>query len=237
MKDIENGKREKTKAEILEKARNILAYTHSSNENEAAVAATKLQELLFRYKLSMTDIQLYKGKLQSNGIIHLFEEINHRKNQGRWKLYLANSVARYNFCDILVAGNRIVFIGEPLDIELVVELFHWLEGEIEGLSKIACNGYTGLDRLPTFRRAFLQGCTLTINRRLYKQWQALKDETEQSTALVRVNKQALNTYMADKIGKIRRPHRAKPRQSMDGYRQGKEAGNQVDIRNQRKLEE
>lgn len=45
-----------TREEVVSKVRKLFELSNSSNENEAALAATKARELLSRYNLSMADL-------------------------------------------------------------------------------------------------------------------------------------------------------------------------------------
>jgi hypothetical protein len=52
----------KSRMDIIEKIQKLLALATSDNENEAQMAAKRAQELLLKYNLKLTDVELEEGE-------------------------------------------------------------------------------------------------------------------------------------------------------------------------------
>jgi len=226
------------RAKVLDLIRKLLALSQSPNEHEAARAAEKAQELLFKYKLSMVEVQAQKGDGKGPKIVELDGDIISQKNWGKWKPQLAWGVARYNFCTGFqdTYRGKFIFIGQETEAYVAKELYEWLVEQLEGAARRACLNYQGYSRIPTFRRAFFTGAVLTVANRLYNQWRNLQGQSEQSTALVVTTKAMLESYK-----KEHHPYLVRGRSlrmangSYDGYTAGIRAGKEVDITVKRKL--
>jgi len=226
------------RAKVLDLVSKLLALSKSPNEHEAARAAEKVQELLFKYKLSMAEVQAQKGDAKGPRIVELDGDIMSQKNWGKWKPQLAWGVARYNFCTGFqdTWRGKFIFIGQEIEAQTAKELYEWLVIQLEDVSRIACLHYQGPSRIPTFRRAFFTGAVLTVNNRLYNQWRNLQGQSEQSTALVVTTKAQLEQYK-----KERHPDLVKGKStrmangSYDGYHAGITAGKDIEITVRKKV--
>ena len=94
----------------------LLALSKSPNENEAASALRKANELMADYKLTAEQFSNYtKAKVKDT------------KRFIRWRVFLANAVenlyATYHYSDH--EGN-IVFIGGELDVFMSMEMYKYL---------------------------------------------------------------------------------------------------------------
>lgn len=221
---------------ILEIIRKCLSLSRSSSEHEAALAAAKAQELLFKYNLTMAEVQTDEKKRKSDRIIRTEQDLTARKNDGKWQIHLASALARYNFCDLLYWSNRVLFIGEQNNTEVCQELFHWLTIQLHQMATKAVREYTGWERKPVFRRGFYEGAVQIIRARLYEQWETLRQQSVKSTALVVSNSEAIQEYIQVNFPKVREARVHQGTSSIDGLMAGREAGKQVDISIRRKLE-
>lgn len=226
------------RAKVLDLVKKLLALTQSPNEHEAARAAEKVQELLFKYKLSMVEVQAHKGDTKGPKIVELDGDIMSQKNWGKWKPQLVWSVARYNFCTGFqdTFRGKFIFIGQETEAQIAKELYEWLVTQLEEAARRACLSYQGYSRIPTFRRSFFTGAVYTVTSRLYKQWRSLQGQSEQSTALVVTTEAQLEKYK-----KERHPYLIKSKftrtanGSYDGYLAGAKAGEEVEITIRRKI--
>ncbi len=223
--------------QILTVIKKCLALSQSSNEHEAAAAAAKAQELLFKYNLSMAEVETVadsseeKTKVTKNTI-----ELRTAKNQGRWKVILVDRVARYNFCDVILWGkDRIVIIGQPHNIAVVHELYSWTAEQIQKFAAEACKDYIGYDRIPTFRRSFLESAAHTVANRLYRQWIASQKQSEMSTALVVNHEVMVRNYVEQQFPDLKAGRNHQGSSSSDGHRAGREAGDRVSLTASKKL--
>ena len=227
----------KDKENILELVRRCLALSKSSNENEAALALSKAQELLFKYNLSLSEIEAADESYQNKSpITKGYDSVASPKNYGQWKIILLHKITQYNFCDIILfSGGKVAIIGQSHNIEVVKELYSWIAEQILKFADEACRDYSGPDRIPTFRRSFLESAARTVGNRLYRQFEESKKETASSTALVVRNESMVKEYIEQEYPDLRKGRTYRGSGSGDGHRAGREAGNKVDLVAKRKL--
>lgn len=223
---------------ILEVIKKCLALSTSSNEHEAAAAAAKAQELLFKHNLSMAQVEDIQ-EVSAVGESH--ENYHVSKNEGFWIRDLAFAVAKFNFCEAMVGSrhghNWITFIGEKHNMEVTSEIFKWLAGQLSPLAREAWKVYNasnGYERKGAFRRGFFEGAVSTIRHRLFEQWMTLQRQDEKSTALVVIKGKEVSEYVENRF-----PHAKAAKDTFlsgcDGHRAGREAGERVSLTSQRKL--
>lgn len=110
---------------VKRRVKKLLALSKSPNENEAASALRKANELMADYKLTAEQFSDYtKAKVKGT------------KRFIRWRVVLANAVenlyATYHYSDH--EGN-IVFIGEELDVFMSTEMYKYLVKTIGRMAK------------------------------------------------------------------------------------------------------
>lgn len=185
----------------MAKAVKLLRLAQSSNPHEAALAASRAQELMDRHKLTGLSADLdpdaaanaepiadFKADLMEGGS-HVLDT---------WKCRLAMTVARQNECKVyghvsLDARGRKVkgfaIIGRASDAQTVRYLYAWLAREVDRLTDQLCAGYGRV-----YRNNFRIGCAETVCARLEAARQetvaAVKTEAQAagSLALVRVER-------------------------------------------------
>lgn len=219
--------------QVLNKIKKLLALTQSPNENEAAVAAAKAQELMMQYKISMAEVVKF-GKVDDTPIQQESVLMDFAKTEGQWQIYLINNVAQWNFCTAITSrdalGNLIVYvIGKPEDIAFVKELNAWLQEQIYGAARVAWRNYYGPERKNTFKRGFYMGATGVVGRRLKEQRESMERQLgEQVTAIIVRSDAMIQDFMA-----VHYPYLSMGRQShvtgAHGYQAGRQAAQQMDI--------
>lgn len=110
---------------VKRRVKKLLALSKSPNENEAASALRKANELMADYKLTAEQFSEYtKAKVKGT------------KRLVRWRVVLANAVenlyATFHYTDH--AGN-IVFIGEELDVFMSTEMYKYLVKTTDRMAK------------------------------------------------------------------------------------------------------
>ncbi len=113
---------------IVTKIRKLLKLAADpSNPHEAALAAEKAQELLFRHKLEMADVaeDTYEGVIEAdrNPILQ------------PWRKMLAAVLCRFNFCRLLEWSGGVKFIGSAADVATVLYLYTYLSRTIYRLAR------------------------------------------------------------------------------------------------------
>lgn len=110
---------------VKRRVKKLLALSKSPNENEAASALRKANELMADYKLTSEQFSEYtKAKVKGT------------KRFIRWRVVLANAVenlyATYHYSD---REGNLVFIGEELDVFMSTEMYKYLVKTIDRMAK------------------------------------------------------------------------------------------------------
>ena len=227
---------QRTPEQILDLIRKVLALKSSDKAGEAAAAAAKAQELLFKYHLTMEDVDASQPG-QAPGVEDESVDLAGKGHDGFWRMNLMFGVAKYNFCRaIRHAGTTLMFlVGTPTDIMVVKEVHRWIVEQLERMVEEDWRVYSGIDRKPTFRRAYFDAAVGVIRNRLYQQHESMTKATAQSTALVVRNDSAIAEYVKQHIGRTRSSHMAGAHQSYGGRELGHLAGGRVDLRPSKRL--
>jgi hypothetical protein len=179
--------------EALRKAIGCLKLSQSANKDEAALAASKAQEIIDKYNLCIDDIQQGKdARREEEPIVNFGNDPLHEVCQvdSGWTMRLASTIAKLNSCRIYFtskfSGSVIVkVIGRPKDVQVVRYIFGWLESEVRRITREECRGFTR-----RYQIDFRNGVVDTI----YNKLQAQRKET-----LVNVQKEAVNTMALVRI--------------------------------------
>lgn len=120
---------------LIEKLRKILALTASPVEAEAALAATRLQELLTKHNLSIADLEQRGAKAPE------MREQGHDLGKAafKWKLDLAEGIAEFYYCAPMVNryAKTVRFVGRPDNVEALQMLYSWVIEQIKEIAKNA----------------------------------------------------------------------------------------------------
>lgn len=174
------------------KAVKLLRLATSSNPNEAALAASRAQEIIDRYKLGALSLE-YDNMAPAEPIKDFgFDPLDpESKQHATWRSRLASAIAKNNQCKVyLKHEGSIGIIGRPTDVSSVRYLFSWMLREVENLTARDC---AGCGR--TYANNYRIGVVETVSARLAKQHEetqaAVKAEAAADTsnplALIRVN--------------------------------------------------
>lgn len=108
---------EKENMKIIETIKKVLELSQNNpSEEEAQAAALKAQELMAKYHMSMSDIDMKDDKINE-----IYVEIG---TGHKWKYQLAHIVDR-NFCckHFLYGKDTIVFYGHDTDVRIASKVF------------------------------------------------------------------------------------------------------------------
>lgn len=153
--------------EALEKAAKLLRLATSTNPHEAALAASRAQEIMDRFKLSADAVSGAGGEVRSNEPIKDFadDRMDAGSKLDRWRGQLAMAVCAVNQCQCYRShkggGVGLSLIGRASDVSTVRYLYSWLTREIERLAARDCAGYGR-----TYWNNYRIGAVETITRRL-----------------------------------------------------------------------
>jgi hypothetical protein len=163
--------------EALEKAKKLLRLSQSANPHEAALAASRAQEIIDRFKIESISLDLEdkQSAPKPDEPIKDFrsDPLDDSGRAETWKYRLAMEIAKQNQCK-LYSCRGICIIGRPSDATAVRYLFAWLSREIERLARQHCAGY-GRNYYNNFRI----GAAETVARRLAEQKQQTTNTIKQ----------------------------------------------------------
>jgi len=242
---------------VLDKLAKIMALTTSPSEGEATAAAEMAQKLLFKYNLSMTQVDARKQATNAPRDIRERYTNNSvdlgvaRGQVTNWRRDLMFSLARNNFCRALQWKGlpTMQLIGQPHNVEVVMEMFAYLTEAIDGLSlqaweqaKAENGGKAPLTWHETpkvygwhpqhakqYRSSFSHGAVARIAERLYQMRQALRDESAASKALVVIVDQELNDAVSAHYSSVSRTAVARVNVDTTAYNAGKRAGDKIGL--------
>lgn len=122
------------KRAIIEKVKKLLALSKSDNEHEAALAATKAQEILDRENLSLYELEGFDETDIK------FAAISDKLRHQEWDLYLFTSLSE--MYEIFAYGSKrerkgmvLIVAGFPQDLEVFEYVYTYLRNAIVRLSK------------------------------------------------------------------------------------------------------
>lgn len=178
---------------ILDRIRRLLALSTSTNEHEAALAASKAQDLLLKYNLEMSQIEQKEGDE--------VERWNFRTPLAEtWLDVLINGIATNNMCRVIrgkgykdgsreggkfIPGKEVrhyYMFGKKPNLEVTVYMYSYLAAEIDRLTP---KGQTA-----KYVRAFRIGAAAKVAERMKQELKTFQS-TEETRALVVVTDKAV----------------------------------------------
>ena len=135
-------------ARLLRRIEKLLALAGSPEAAEAASAAAKAQELLFRHNLCLEDVERTSRKVRRrDGLVSETTAIESDSASAHWQLRLATAVARTSLCAPIHARavklgkdgrlheyERVVFVGRRADMDLALLTFNYLRDTLKRLA-------------------------------------------------------------------------------------------------------
>jgi hypothetical protein len=221
-----------SREEVMSKIRKLFALTRSSNEHEAALAASRAREMLSRHNLDMEEV-LERGETSDE--LKATQQGLKAGKYGRvdkWQQSLFAGVARAFDCEPVIVqsiytGVIFMFIGLTADIEAAVYTYQFLSKTIKRL----CN-----QRLPgiiatyprykpnKLRYSYLHGAVEGVLSGLNKRVKEIVKE-EDCSALMVVKEGAVKAFMESEYQDLKdKRMRVKvqaERAFVQGYRDGK----------------
>lgn len=147
--------------DIIKKIQKLLALSKSSNQAEAELAAIKANELLLKYKLSLSDIEETEESLAVVSYGDVFIKMH------RWKLVILQAISSTNGCGVSIetSGQRKRFkiVGEETNVKITKMTVDYLLKAIERISK----GDIPKMAKSKYRDDFKFGMARGISSRLY----------------------------------------------------------------------
>lgn len=223
--------------DVMRKLRKLRALYEGAkeinSEGEAQNAARAIQRLLTEYNLSMEQIGV---EPEENPVLK--EDISgftYKSIGGDWEMYLTNVLCRHNFCRCLLYGTirRLVIVGRRENVETVKWLRDMLSERYVKFSKekykeyLASGDYYKPMSKDRYQRGYLKGCAAGLDAKLTREEERdKKQDTEwgtKVTALVVRNDAAIDTFIANEWGKLRRSRHSTTKRTsafFEGYAEG-----------------
>lgn len=242
---------------IIEKIRKLLALATSSNEHEAALAAAKAQDLLFRHNLEMSQIER-AGMTRPDPYTTIYEQ---NITRAEWKIDLANSVARANLCKIILSRGTIVWMGKESNLEVAQFVNATLVQDLERIANEKWALMLGIRNLieknpelinsPQFaeymtpqqirelqdihgkawKNSFYMGAVIAIRERLLANLETIKASASNMNALIVVNGNELANYVHQQFPRLGTHYGGSSTIHGGAYSMGKAAGATLQFRN------
>ena len=244
---------------ILEKLRKLIAMERSARDigslAEAEAFASKVQELLSKHKLEMSEVELNEQE-ESDPID--WEHVSTDDAGFRtvrkgiyWQILIADGIAKANSCRMIRdrSNNNVIFAGRQSDRELCKILFLYLLELAKEMSEKAAKDYKrqtlknvqglygGMDidpsklrRLQTeFKASWYLGFAEAVQGRFIAKWEEMKAQYAQCAAIVHIDqtKKLVDEFLRGKVNKVRNlNHNVR---SQSGYNSGKSSGEAINL--------
>jgi hypothetical protein len=208
---------------------------------EAAAAAGKIQDLMTKYNLTMFQVDAAtRSREGAEGPIQRWFDHTY----AAWRFHLLAGIGRANFVRVL-HGGEFVLIGHRHNVDLTIQLFEYLEPEIERLATIAWkesdkeskwrwvgdNWKYGPPSGKAWKNNFRYGAASTVSDRLMEQRQETVAAAT-SSALVPVIQEEVNNAVKTWYPKLGRAKGGYGGNGVGGYAQGVEAGRGINLAKQ-----
>lgn len=168
-----------THEQALAKVAKLLRLAQSDNPHEAALASSRAQEIMDRFKLSGGDINLDGPQKPREEVRHFPDPLD-IDGSARWKGQLGVVIAKQNQCK-LYADHGLKLIGRASDVQTVRYLYAWMVSEIERLAKRDCAG-NGRTWFNNFRLGAVETVCKKLRESAARTVEAVKQEAWQSGA-------------------------------------------------------
>lgn len=211
---------------IIEKIKKLLALANSSNEHEAALAASHAQRLLSEHNLAMADIESSVKPDKADKV-----EATASKTLPKWVRHLSAGVCTAFDCQAIhhPAVGKMSFIGVGADVQIAAYTFAYLDKTVRRL----CSNYVKYhinDRLPNrqrelMRQSYYLGAVSTIITRLREQ----KVQTPITPGALVPVKEALIKKTMSEMGPTRTVRSRRSYINTHAYSKGQQDGQQVGI--------
>lgn len=221
---------------ILWKIKKLLALADTrtnTNPNEAAQAAAKAQELLFKHNLSMLSIDGLQDQ-DSEAILKeewVAPDVN-RTSLG-WAGPLLNIICKTNFCRVirLSSGSaKYALIGKPSNIQVSQYLFTYLKGEIDRLGKQTVKSEGIITKKASWVKDFSYGAMSSVIAKLKEQKQQNAQASTTSTALVIMSDRQLDNAVRSYYPHVSRSSSRARSSDSGAFGAGVSAGRNINIR-------
>lgn len=218
--------------DIFDKAHKLKNLAdRAGTPEEAAVAATKLQELLLRHNIEMQSLDDTTPKDE-----YIQEDflINENRNHKTWAFNLYFNIAQAHQCEALVEHYKkgsipkMLIVGRRHNIQIVNYLYDYLSSEIKRLADTASTRTILQGERASYKRAFCVGAGIVVSKRVRTMFEKIKTESFQNNAIMVVEDFKVKAKFKELY-----PHQRKGAKtsitSYNGLLAGKKAGESISL--------
>jgi hypothetical protein len=206
---------------LVIKIKKLMALSKSSNENEAALAAAKAQELLVKYNIEMSQVENVKLDREETRLVNDFKEL-FGLNVIEWKRDLAFAVAKGNLCKGVYSGKGMYFLGKKANVEVAQFMYEVIMHDLERIAEEKWQQIQALRKMQeqfpdvdlfsdrsllhvhgkTWKASFYVGAVRTIRDRLEENLTAMEADNPSITALITLDSAKLKEFMNQQFPKL-----------------------------------
>lgn len=235
-------------SKVLEKIKKLVAKQQSAEEigsvEEAEIFAAKVQELLMKHNLSMSQIE----QDRADGMAEDTLSVKIPSIGGKSNFQIMNAIAKNNWCKCFTLGGtkNFVIVGDKDNVATVKYIHSIVTPVFVNAGK---NDYKN-DYLPhctdykpigvdTYLRKYILGCASGLFDKLYEERQEMIQEDDLDkkgtneltcSALIVLNDKAVDNYIGEKHGKLVRGRKTTTSRRANGaYENGYDTGKNVSI--------
>ena len=232
---------------LIERIKALMALGDTSRNNseaEAATAIKKMQELLQKHNLDISEVQMADDKKVGEEIVDEVAVEWRKSSLSTWENSLCalvgiacetNPYLSQQYVRGTKSGRifKFHFIGTPWDVAISKEMFKYLHSTIK---KLSVRNFP--DQLPS-QRCYMEGCCHRLSERIHLQNELFKKQqaSNQKYALLVINKKdAIDNY-TDKLGLQKAKRKQYGGKNWDGFafKKGMADANKFDIGNENRL--
>lgn len=186
---------------IKEKLRKLIAKEESARElgnlAEAEAFASKIQQLLMEYELSIEELKANTAESTAMGIEIFDLKPLLSRHESDWIEKLYSVASRLNFCMAIFSSKttELKLVGTEMNREFTHYLAGQLIPKLRTLAHKSFSEYNGPEKRNTYIRGFLRGAVMGIRERLLGDLEKMKKENTQVQGLVLMKDRALKEFI------------------------------------------
>lgn len=214
---------------VISRISKLLARAESENEHEASVSMAFAQNLLAKYQLSLSDINV-EERIDGE---YISLNDGDRAKISKWKSILLHGLAQHNFCYTYRSGTVARLIGRQSARHAVLVMYNYLVSVIDNATEKAWSEYNGWEHGKTYKNSFRRGMVNRIITRLQMEAQKVAQEAKANSKeivpvnpYVKANTDNLNWIKSQGV-KLRSA--SDSFRSGAGYNAGRSAGDNVSL--------
>ena len=233
---------EDKRKELADKVKKLLALASSANEHESKLAAEKVKDLLERYNMTLTDVEILSAEMTNHGFQIPRFSVGHKnqfvKKLDPWHEALLSFVKKFYFVDTIIVTDpdmvKIHILGAKQDVEVATYIFSFLHNRIYFLADEAIAPYrirmnSGQQR--KWRTDFAMGVISSLQSRYYQKQQSESvAKSSSGTDLVSVKGAAVKEFSNKQFPRITYKKGSERNMDYDAYIKGTEAAKDIHIR-------